>query len=223
MPAKNNSLDETDIINLYLNGSSIKKLSLDFKVSRQVIYRILREAKISIRGRSESMFIRMGQTSFDERVKLVKKANEVKRGKPANEESLQKSALTKERTLSKLGKEEVIFSEWLNEFGIKGVLQKAFGRYNIDIAVKPVAVEILFNPAEPLSRANDVRKIKYIGENNWSIIYVWISRNHFITKECAQYVASLIKKIKRNPSLRCKYWVVRGSGELYSTNSGNPN
>ena len=61
------SVDCDNIIREYLAGKSVKQLASDIGHSRQVIYRVLRNAGITPRNRSESMYTRMAQTSPEER------------------------------------------------------------------------------------------------------------------------------------------------------------
>lgn len=68
-------IDLDKLVSLYNSGKSVKQLAEMFETDRNTIGRRLKSVGITPRGRSESMFLRMSQTSPEERMKLVAKAH----------------------------------------------------------------------------------------------------------------------------------------------------
>ena len=108
MSRKNTHINANDCIKEYFAGKSIKQLAVDNGVSRQVIYRIFRENDVPVRNRSEAMFTRMANTTFEERQRLAFAANEAKRGLANTPEMLEKRA--KETSIFGLCKFYIAFS-----------------------------------------------------------------------------------------------------------------
>src|SRR6266568_3349358 len=72
-------LEVSDLVKRYLGGESENALAKSLGVSRNVIERRLRETNIKRRGGSASMFLRMSQTSPEERSRLAFAAHEAVR------------------------------------------------------------------------------------------------------------------------------------------------
>lgn len=205
-----------DLVREYNSGKSVKALSEQFDVSRDTIVRRLNSVGIKQRNRSESMYLRMSQTSFEDRQKLAHAANVAKRGKPNTPEMLHKRALAYKRFIGIYEKE---FTEAIENAGIKTFPQEPFLSYNLDIGCGDIAVEIHTQKASPLT-AKFVKKIMNCVNSGKSMIYVWIKpKKLFVDPKCYENVISLIKEFYRNPPSKSKYWVIWGTGELYATGS----
>ena len=216
MGTPRNLVDTNNVISEYFAGKSVKQLSADHGCSRQVIYRVLRDANITPRNRSEAMYLRMSQTSPEERKCLAKAANIAKRGLPNSEEMLRKRALAQNHFI---GIGEAQFAMFLRFSNIPVVLQEPFLSYNLDIGCGNVAVEIHTQTASPLTARFSKKLMKCLkaGKN---MIYVWIDpRSMRIDNICYQKVVSLVQEVRSNPPSRCQYWVIRGTGELYASGS----
>lgn len=206
--------DADNLVKEYLSGKSIKQLAADNGFSRQVVYRVLRDRDIPIRGRSESMYVRMAQTPPEERKRLALAANEAKRGKPNTPEMLHKRALAHKRFI---GKYEQEFIDAISAAGIPIVPQEPFLSYNLDIGCGDIAVEIHHHTASPLHPVH-IKKIMNCINAGKSMLYVWIDPQHtHLTAECYQNVISILQEFRRNPPARSQYWVVKGTGELHSS------
>lgn len=223
MAAKREDININDLIAKYLQGFSVKALSEFFNISRTAIIPRLRRAGIRPRNRSEAMYLRMAQTTSEEKARLAEKAHDAVRGKPKSFKAAAKQAKKKQLTHSQVGKGEYLLASWLEERGLSPVLQEAVGKYNIDISCCPVAVELLVNASNPFARATDRKKIEYLTNRNWTVIYVWVTKRHFLSEEAAEYIVSLFERTHSDPTLRGSYWVIRGSGELYATSCSNSN
>lgn len=216
-----NKNDINNLIGLYVGGMSAKALAKHFNVSRQVICLRLRENNIPIRNRSESMYVRMAQTSLEERKRLAKKAQEARRGSPDSAAALRKKAIAAEKYLYKAGEFEPECFEYLCDAGFDPIPQKAVNKYNIDIAVGNVAVEIHVSTCNPLTKEYSRNKVIYLTNNGWNVIFVWISyrRNKILSRRACEDVVSFIKHSQANPSFVGQYRVIRGTGKFYSAGS----
>ena len=216
MARRYTNINVDNCINEYLGGKSIKQLAVDNGVSRQVFYRILRENGIPIRNRSESMYTRMAQTSLEERKRLAFAANEAKRGFANTPEMLEKRAKSGKRFIGKFEQE---FIDAISSAGIPTVPQEPFMSYNLDIGCGDIAVEIHTQTASPLS-PHFLPKLMNCVNAGKSMLYVWINpTKNILLPECYKNVISIIQQFRSNPPVRSKYWVIRGTGELYATGS----
>lgn len=207
-------IDINNLINAYNAGKSVKALAQDLNVSRTVVINRLKNAGITPRNRSDSMFLRMSQTSPEERKRLVLAANTAKRGKPNTAEMLHKRALAGKRHIGRFEQE---FIDALTDAGVPVIPQEPFLSYNLDIGCGDVAVEIHIQVCSPLSNAFITKLMKCVkaGKN---MIYVWIkSKNPTVTSECYKNVIALVQSVRSNPPSQSKYWVIRSTGELYAS------
>lgn len=222
MARRNESINTDNLIKAYIGGQSIKQLAIANNVSRQVIYRILRENNIAIRNRSESMFNRMAQTSFAEKQRLTHSANVARRSiKPSERENMLK-AIAAEKLLYKAGDGEKEIFDFLAAKGYKPIWQKAFKSYNFDIAVGNVAVEICICSTNPLRIAHNLKKLMECVKFGWNFIFVWISpKTKIFLQSAYDDVVSFIETCNANPTPIGQYRVIRGNGEFYTAGSFN--
>lgn len=213
-PRTNINVD--DVISKYNAGKSVKALAEEFGVSRNVILQRLHSVGIQQRNRSESMYVRMSQTSQKERKRLTSSANKAKRGSKNTPEMLHKRALAQKR---RIGKFEQEFIDALSHADIPVVPQETFQSYNFDIGCGNIAVEIHTQCASPLS-SKFINKLMKCVKSGKNMLYVWISpRTNIVTSDCYDKVVSLVQSVRLNPPSPCKYWVIRGTGELYACGS----
>ena len=213
-------LDDLDyFIKEYFSGKSVKWLATQYGTCRQVIVRILNEHGITQRNRSQSMFNRMAQLNSKERKQLSQAAHDAVRGMTHSEESKIKRAFNHEQTKIRKGWGENQLITWLQKRSYKPIWQKAVNIYNIDIAIPPVAVELLIAAAHPLCRPSDRKKIEYLTNHGWFVLYICLRHRRYFTEAIADYIVFVLNSVKRDPSLVGQYWVVRGAGKKYSPSS----
>ena len=205
-----------DIVREYNAGKSVKALAEQFGVSRNVIVQRLHSAGIQQRNRSESMYLRMSQTTPDERKRLAKAANDAKRGLANSPEMLHKRAIAQKRFIGMFEQE---FIDAIENAGISTFPQEPFLSYNLDIGCGNIAVEIHTQTASPLS-VRFIKKLVDCVNSGKSMIYVWINpRQKVLLPECYDKVISILQGFRLNPPANSQYWVVRGTGEIYSSGS----
>ena len=222
MARRNESINTDNLIKAYIGGQSIKQLAIANNVSRQVIYRILRENNIAIRNRSESMFNRMAQTSFAEKQRLTHSANVARRNiKPSDRENMLK-AIAAEKLLYKAGEGEKEVLDFLTAKGYKPIWQKAFKSYNFDIAVGNVAVEISVDTGNPLKRPHNLKKVVECTKFGWNFLFIWCKPHKIIFCDTTyNNIIAFIDACNGNPTSIGQYRVIRSNGEFYTAGSFN--
>jgi predicted DNA-binding protein YlxM (UPF0122 family) len=222
MSVKNTSLNSNNIITAYLSGISIKKLAEINNVSRQVIYRILRENSIVPRGRSESMFVRMAHTTPEYRQKLSQKAHDAVRGMKRSHEELCKRAIVKQLNLQVAGRGERHIIEELKNRGIESVHQFAIDKFNIDVAIPYVAVELCISSSiNPFCLRHNAEKIEYLCKAGWVVIFIMIKKPSQYTSSHTDYIISKIEELSRDKTISGSYWVIGRDCKLHSTGCFN--
>jgi hypothetical protein len=146
----------------------------------------------------------------------AEKGHAAVRGKPRPTEQGLRTAVTNEGSLVFIGKGEREMVDWLRQRGLDPIPQKAFGPYNIDAAILPVAVEILHGPHSPLAHPQAIKKTKYMTNWGLTVLWVWIPRRGLLTERAADYAVALFELTKRDPSTLGHYRVIRGTGQLVS-------
>jgi hypothetical protein len=96
------------------------------------------------------------------------------------------------------------------------VLQKAVGPYNIDIAAKPIAVEIFGGHWHGSGRhvARAPKRFRYLLDQGWPFVIVWADARHApLTPDAAQYIVTFAEFVRSHPTARREYRVIWGTGE----------
>jgi len=209
--------DRTDeLATLYLNGMSVKALAERYGVSRTVISHRLWHAGIEARNRSESMLTRMAQTTPEERRRLASAAHAATRGRVVSEAEKIKRAKTRQERGTHTSKQELLLAGWLRDRGVEAIPQFAIGPYNADLGTEAVAVEIYgggWHSAGDHAQRSPQR-FRYLLDRGLTIVVIWTDKRRYpLGIEAADYVAALIKQASGDPSMRGKYWVIRGDGQ----------
>lgn len=216
------NININDVIKRHESGKSIKQIAKSIGCSRAVIYDNFNHIGYKARNRSESMYERMKQTSPEGRQQLTKKAHDAVRGMIRSEKDRIKRANGVQKSLSKIGKWEKEFFDELEHRGLDCIKQQAVNIYNIDIGIKSIAVEILSRGGFPLNRKNDFKKIKYLCNHGWSVIYIWSSvKKEFNIPVCCDQICVFVDLIQSDPSLIGEYRVIGRTGNLVASGRGD--
>lgn len=213
------------IIDAYQSGLSENQTAKKFNVSRSVVRRVLTENKIHIRSQSEAEKLKWSKMTDEQRKHQVKAAHETV--KTLDEAYWIKNkinaAKTKEVTHSKVGVFEYEFTKVFNANGFTCQGQFAINVYNIDIFIAPdTVVEIHVSTANPHTHKMYVKRIKYLLECGYNVIYIKITKDAFIDI-VANKVMRIIEVARINKAFSGKYWMIRGCGELVTVGSFNGN
>lgn len=208
---------EQKIISEYISGSSELSLSKKYGVSRIVITRILKNNGIQRRNGSQANYIRMAKMSAEERKKLVSPAQLAKKGGHESKITGIKRALTREANFPRVGPGEETLYNRLYELGLNPIRQKAVDIYNIDIAIRTIAVEISIGTTKFQGTATgQIKRIKKLSDCGYFVICV----NARSLEDFLFNIDKIISDIQiacSNPPPRSQYRVIRSSFENFST------
>lgn len=212
-------LNLPDFTNRYELGETLQSLCLVYNVERRAAERYLIEQGVTPRNVSEAAAVRWRNMDNDGRRALIEPANNAKRGKPAGIISLERRAITMQRTLQLASRADLLFAWWLVMRGISVTPQRAVGRYNIDIAIQEprVAVEIggdwhvtnffKSKQTDPIKRRN------YLFDEGWRLIEVRIDSGRRLRETAADRVVSLLEEARQGEPSWGQYCVIWGNGE----------
>lgn len=193
---------------------SIKALAERFDVSRSAISRGFGRLGLSWRSRSDAELIKWRAMDIGARRRQVAAANAAIRGRPANQERLMRAAVSRQASLVKIGRLEVDLAGRLARCGFPNILQLAVGRYNLDIGLAPVAVEIQNATCAPLLVPRLRKRCEYLADAGWNTIYLMTGRGIVIERPCLEKLVAFAKRSKRDPTFRRQHWVIGGAGKL---------
>lgn len=215
------TMPESDIIALYESGVAEWTIAKQFNVSRQVIKRILVNNNITRRTQSEANRLFQDSRTPTEKHAAIANAQEWTRGKKLPYEHLCNSAKSIERSKANVSPSEKFLFDLLLDRGVVTIPQKAVGKYNIDLAVFPVAIEI-FGGGWHASKPKHIERTRYLLNNGWNVVFVWanIIRNP-LSAGVADYIVTFLDELSSNPSSISQYRVLRGDGKELSRGSMN--
>jgi hypothetical protein len=212
------------IVKAYSAGTSVLALSKEYGLTRSTVERILRSRGIAIRGAGEANLLRFARMSEQERRDLARAANEARRRplslgpSPPRTQRVLETAVTRSR---RRGEGAAQLRDLLVARGLDIDEERPVYGYNVDLAVPPVAVEVLWAKAYPFRRADFLRKTIQLADLGWWTIWVWCSRV-LPTAPCADEVVAFHDLAERDPgAVRPQYRVVRSTGELVAGGEAN--
>lgn len=215
-PRRHLVLPDAEIVAAYEAGESEYSLSRRLGVSRDALRKRLTEYGAQIRGRSQAGTNRTAGMTADERLAQAAAAHDAVRGtKQTMEQLLARSQAREARGLTDSDGEQFLHDALVRR-GLVPVVQKSIGKYNVDLAVAPVAVEVLGGGWHLAKRHHAVRT-PHILNAGWSLLFVWNHEGDSALREgAAEYVVSYLEEARRDPSLVGEYRVISGSGEFLS-------
>jgi len=213
-------LNIDDLVRRYESGESEKSIADSFRVARNVIRHRLVSAGVAPRGRSSAMYVRMANTTAEERLHLTQAAHDAVRGKPKRPETLIKSAKTRERTraLEIRSGIENEFAKMLTAREIQFRRNAAVGPYNVDFAIDShsVAVEIFGGGWHAHGAHADrfLKRTKYLMDRSWGVVVIWIDRRRTgLSRGAVDELVAHMNVCGANPPANRQYRVLLGNGE----------
>lgn len=215
-----------EIIARYIAGESENAIATAFGVSRGCIRKRLTESNINIRRQTDANRLMMSKRTPEENARNCEAAHKAAQGRKCSFEERCKCALSREANPSNIGAGELIVQSKLFNAGIDTIPQRAIGPYNCDLAAAPVAVEIWGGNFHWFGRkfAREPKRMYYLLNSGWHIfvINVWGVNKKFFDASTDQLIA-FIQKARSNPSGRCEYRMIWGTGELLAFGSSDDN
>jgi hypothetical protein len=150
----------------------------------------------------------------EQRAAQAAAAHAAARGSKRSPAQLLEHAIAVEKRASFDSPAESTMADWLGARGEHPVPQKAIGRYNVDLAVAPVAVEILGGGWHSAKRHHAVRTPQILNAG-WHLAFVWSYEGRSaLTEHAADHVIAWLNEVRRNPPAIGQYRVIAGNGEL---------
>jgi len=211
--------DENAAIQAFLDGGSVKGVAEQFGVQRNTITALLRKHGITPRSRRDAMLLRMAQATPEERQRLTEAAHAACRGRRVPEECQIRIAEGRERTKAHASPDALALAEILAERGLPVTLEKAFGPYNIDIALdeRSIAVEIQGGNWHGFGRhgARLGKRREYIFSRGWHLVEVWrLHCDASVTMQAmADNLITELETLSLDPSGRGEHRMIRCNGQ----------
>lgn len=207
------ALPADEVASSYLSGESECGLAARYGVSRSVIRRHLARHGVAVRGTSEAGKVRAGKMTAEQRQTQAAAAHRAVRGTRVSLDQLIARAAARESRggLDSPG-ERFLYAELVKR-GESPISQKAIGKYNVDLALPPVAVEVLGGGWHATKRSHAERTPDIL-DQGWCLVFVWNHEGDSALREgAADYVVAFADEVRRDPSLIGEYRVISGSGE----------
>jgi very-short-patch-repair endonuclease len=214
--------DLTDLVNRYVSGETMKKVSKDSGVNSKQIERAVVAAGHVPRTLLQAVGLRYTNMNLSEKRSLTAKANIAKRGKRASKASQERRARTMEVTLQLASRTDLMLSVWLAQRGVKFTPQKAIGSYNIDVAIDELLVAVEVNGDWhyfPDVVARERERREYLFDAGWRIIDVALTSTcgrpwKYLRPACADKIVALLDELRTSKATWGKHCVIGGDGEF---------
>ena len=222
-PRSEHTLPIGEIVDAYLAGASENALAVQHGVSRGTIAKRLNGAGIERRGLSEAGVTRNQKLTPSERKSQVAAANRAARMRTVPQVTKLRNALHVEAAGQSDSAGEATLAAMLEERGLAPIKQRAIGVYNVDMAILPVAVEVLGGGWHAVKSVH-AERTPYILDEGWHLLMVWdYEGRSALGPGAANYIVAFLDEIRRNPPATSQYRVISGSGELLAASGRESN
>ena len=203
----------SDVIARYISGQSARALAHALNVSHPTIVRILEDAGVERRGHSAAGIIRSAGETPEYRHARRMRASAKLCGRTKPNSAVVAASATKEDRLSqKIGRWEAEVAVALRDAGHDVRQQVAVGRYNLDLAVNRLAVEIHTAKHGPhLNRFGRHERVERLRDAGWTCLYVWCPRG--VTDTDLEQIVAYVDVVNANPPTAGQYPVFRCRGK----------
>lgn len=207
-------LPDSKIVDAYESGASEYALSRQYEVSRYVIRKRLVDAGVKIRRPSEAGKVRAAKMTPEQRKAQAAGAKRANRLRTSTQIDKFRRALTNEARgeAQSIGEERL--KVMLEERGYTPTPQRAIGIYNVDLAILPVAVEVLGGGWHSM-KSTHAERTPQILDAGWHLVMVWDHEGRSaLGPGAADYLVAFVEEVRRNPPATCQYRVITGQGEV---------
>lgn len=203
-----------EAVDAYVAGESALSIARRYGVSRRVVGRHLDRAGVERRGRSAAGFVRASRLTPIERQLQARAAHAAKRGKREPEEQRERVALAREKARTSMSDIELQITAHLWADDIDVVPQKAVGRYNIDLAIGDLAVEVLGGAWHTSKRHAD--RTAFLLDQGWRVLFLWLDKRHAPTLSAVDAIRIAMRS-KARVLQACGHGYIRIHDELQPT------
>lgn len=211
-----------EIARLYAAGSTSGELAIKYGVRREAIWHITNKFKVT-RDIGEAMRHVLSKRTDEVWKQCAEKTRNALLGRRYDDARTQAFAKGRERKMVRFAYGEAALAKMLLERNLQPIPQKACGKYNIDIAVGTVAVEImLVTSANTINGARYRKRSEYLLKSGWNILYILCRRwpnvaREAISETSADLVANFVQSTKSHPAALREYRVIRSTGHPVAT------
>jgi very-short-patch-repair endonuclease len=212
MPAKRDDIDADHLVEDYLGGDSQRVLAARYLCSQATVGRVLAEAGVALRSRSAAGLLRASRASDEQRAIWRDRFEPIRR-KSTTPTALARRAVARQTVEGQIGRFERETEEALARCGFEPRRQVAVGKYNVDLAVNQLAVEIHTNAHGPRtgSRIGTIQsRVDYLTDQGWTVLYVWCP--YGINPGDARNVIARVDELRGSPAVPGEYRVLRCHG-----------
>lgn len=213
---------EMTAVEMYLGGATKNDVARHFGIASGSAGNILERNGIAKSNRNEAVRIRNARMTPEQRLANTKAAHDAVRGRKVGYDELCQRAVTRERTggIASSVAEHQLAALLRERTNLPVIQQKAVGKYNIDIAIGSVAVEVSGRNLKGYSLTISRERTEYIIDSGYLFVRVWANRSrNVVTADLADYLVALAEQVSGDPSARREYRVVRGNGQLVASGS----
>lgn len=217
-------LADAELIRRYVeNGESTVMIGRTIDRSPSAVGARLRRLGVE-RTAAEAQRARNHRMTDAERMAQTAAAHAASRGSRRDQATLEAAALARQRRKgATIGHGEVLLVGWLRERGLDPIPQLAVDRYNVDIGLLPVTVEVVFRTAADVRKPAFVRKIEHLTNRGLHVLIVLMTRRLLIQEATADDVVAFLEQAKADPSPVGQYRVIWGSGQFLAGGRGDFN
>lgn len=224
------AFDVTGAYQAYQQGLTITAIARQFRASADLVTKCFARAGYIRRSGTEARTLMNAQLTPEQRRAKVSAAHAATRGRQRTNAELAKSALGRETNGQFDSPDEAQLWQWLDWHGEVATPQRAFGRYSIDLALPPVAIEIASTErlAYGGSGERNVRKIRALLAGGWHVVVIWTGLaggklREPLRIEAAEYLIAFLQIARINPTMPREYRVILGSGQEIAVSRGHFN
>lgn len=203
------------VVELYRSGQSQNQIAAAIGIHQTTVSNLLKRRGERI-SRSEAETRKWATMTDAQRAAQVAPAHRAVVGMKRTDADLSARAVGKQRTQAHATDDERLMAAWMAERSIDTVLQCAIGKYNVDVAAEPVAVELFGGGwhAHGAHRAGLPKRVAHIADAGWNQMIVWTHRVHPLGPEVADELVAYVQRSRSDPTFRRQYRVIWGDGKF---------
>ncbi len=208
-----------DLIDRYLAGASIKQLSDESGIGRNVLTRRFGLHDVPLRGRSEAERLKWRSIKTD-RSAVVRQCGAAWAARTGNRDPLSRK-IARARTAyenligARIGAWEPELAAHLSSAGLDVRRQYPIGPYNVDLSLHPSRIAVEVFACKIAGQVSAKRKrLEYIFDQGWRVVLVWLpKRSAPDLSAVAEKLVSLAKLKRGKPAASGQYGVIDGQAE----------
>lgn len=199
---------------LYDEGLSVIQISRQLSVGRGQINSCIADLGLDRRNGSEANLLRFARMTPEQRRELALSAHDKRANCVRSDAELTAEAIRKQHTMERVGILEADVAECLRSKHLECIPQFAWKRYNFDIMVGHLAVEVHSGPMRPINTSGELRKTTEALSAGISMLYLWLRNRATFNDLAIDEIVAFHKLTRRKPSPLGQYRVVRGDGKI---------